>query len=98
MNTDPISSGCLFRSETAGSDRTAVLFLIFQGTFLVFAILTMLITSSSRAVFLHFLARACFLPLPSREREGSRFLVIYLELQHTIPFNLFIMVILTEAK
>lgn len=99
VNTDPISSGCLFRSETAGSDHTAVLFLIFQGTFLVFAILTMLITSSSGPVFLHFLARACF-PLPSREREGSLLpcLFIYFELLHTITFDLFIMVILTGAK
>lgn len=75
VNTDPIFSACLSRSEIARSDRMAVLFLIFQGTSLVFAILTVLITSFSRAVFLHFLARACFLPLPSREREGSRFLV-----------------------
>lgn len=74
VNTDPISSGCLCRSEIAGSDHTAVLFLMFQGTFLV-CHSQYLITSFSRAVFLHFLARTCFLPLPSREREGSHFLV-----------------------
>lgn len=63
VNTDPISSRYLSRSETARSDHTAVLFLIFQGTFLVFAILTMLITSFSRAVFLHFLTASLFIYL-----------------------------------
>lgn len=101
VDTDPISSECLSRSEIARSDLTAVLFLMFQGTSLVFAILIMLITSFSRAVFLHFLARACFLSLSSREREGSRFLVYLFILSCCTQLPsifILIMVILTGAK
>lgn len=97
MDTDFISSVCLPRSEIAGSDQIVVLFLIFQGTSLVFATITVLIYILQQG-WLLLLPGQCLFSSPPEQVEGSHVFIFLFKLLYKVTFNFFFMVILTGAK